>query len=350
MRTLLPSLSVRLVSLLRREPGRAGAVVAALVATLALFATLVAVTAPGAARADQTSPVISDGGARGSEFAAPRQRADGERDYARVPKKCFAPGQEIRTPGPCYLTKYQKSRRTLILWGDSHAWQFIPALRRAVKGKPINLISFASGSCPPAQVLIAPKYAGKCEENDALALQFIKKQRQSKARFKVILASNWGGFRQGYRKVLLDEVVSTSGYTDFVKQMVRLSHDGTPRLFTTLGKLRVDVDVIAQAATVPDRVPACTPGQDPYLCEIPRWRAIPEESETRSWLKGQMRKLANNPRYIDASPSYCDETTCFGLVNGIQTFYDNLHLSATRTRNLAQYFNWSINDLLRKRG
>lgn len=267
-----------------------------------------------------------------------------------MPKECFAPGQEIRTPGPCYLNKYKGKRPTLILWGDSHAWQFIPAVRQAVMGKNVNLISFASGSCPPAVVPKPPKgerYPGKCELNDALALKFIKKQRNENKRFKVILASNWGGFRQGYRKMVMDEVMPTSGYTDFVKQMIRLSHEGTPKLFTKLGKMGVDTDVIAQSAVVPERVPVCEAGQDPYLCDIPRWRAIPEERDTQNFLRQQMRKLKNNPRYIDASPSYCDADVCHGLVGTIETFYDSLHLSATRTRNLRQYFGPSISDLLR---
>ncbi len=282
-------------------------------------------------------------------------RADGDlpdRDYATVPKNCFAPGQEIRTPGPCYLTKYQGKRPTLILWGDSHAWQFIPALRQAVKGQKVNLISFASGSCPPAVVPAPPKgerYPGKCELNDALALKFIKKQRNQDKRFKVVLASNWGGFRQGYAKMMMDEVYPTSGYTDFVKQMIRLSHEGTPKLFTQLGRMGIDTDVIAQAATVPTAIGTCEAGQDPYLCDIPRWRAIPEERDTANFLKRQMSKLKNNPRYIDSTPSYCDVEVCHGQVGTIQTFYDNLHLSATRTRNLRQYFGPSVNDLQRGR-
>ena len=73
----------------------------------------------------------------------------------------------------------------------------------------------------------AKRYPGKCELNDALALKFIKKQRNEGKRFKVVLASNWGGFRQGYRKMLMDEVMPTSGYTDFVRQMIRLSHEGS---------------------------------------------------------------------------------------------------------------------------
>ncbi len=129
--------------------------------------------------------------------------------------------------------------------------------------------------------------------------------------------------------------------------MVALSHEGTPLLFKRLGKLGVDVDVIAQAAVIPERVKSCSAGEDPYGCDIPRWRALREEGRTDSWLRGQMTRLAGDPGYIQTTGAYCNALVCGGNVGGIYTWYDRLHLSATRTKALAPYFRPSILDLKR---
>ncbi len=283
-------------------------------------------------------------------LAAPAARAgEGSLDTPTMPPECFGPAQTSGDPYPCPLVDYDARRPTLLLWGDSHAWQYIPALRRAVAGRDVNLVSFVAGSCPPVAIPKRPgkDYSAKCEQSNYEAMQTVRTLIKRKMPFRIVLGSNWSGFRIAYRRLFLEDVVPVFGYTDYTKKMVRLAHEGTPRLFTQLGKLGVDVTVIGQAATVPDLVMPCPAGQDPYQCRIPRWQAIPEEQDTATWLKGQMGKLRGDTRYVDATPAYCDATFCAGNVGGISTWYDHLHLSATRTRNLSSYFAGTVRQVKR---
>ena len=270
-----------------------------------------------------------------------------ELDTPSMPADCFGPAQTAGEPTVCRYNKFRKKRPTVVLWGDSHAWMYIPALRQAVRGQRVNFTSFVAGSCPPIATNSTPEsgYSGKCERSNVNALAFVKKLHQRGSGVRVVLGSNWSGFRIAHREIAMEGAGYDSGYDDYTRKMVALSHQGTPRLFKRLGKLGVDVDVIAQAAVIPDRVADCADGNDPYACDIPRWRALPEERRTDSWLRSQMKKLDGNPRYVLARDGYCFERVCSGNVDGIFTWYDNLHLSATRTQTLAAYFRPSITSL-----
>lgn len=272
-----------------------------------------------------------------------------ELDIPTMPADCFGPAQTAGEPTVCRYNKFRKKRPTVVLWGDSHAWMYIPAVRQAVRGQRVNFTSFVAGSCPPIASTSTPDsgYSGKCERSNVNALAFVKKLHKRGSGVKVILGSNWSGFRMAHREIAMEGTAGDSGYDDYTRKMVALSHEGTPRLFTRLGRLGVDVDVIAQAAVVPERVADCAEGNDPYACDIPRWRALREEGRTDSWLRSQMRKLGGSPRYVLARDGYCSERVCSGRVDDILTWYDDLHLSATRTKALASYFRPSVTALRR---
>ena len=299
-----------------------------LLAVLALFAALLVTVASGAPAS-----------ARASE----------DLDVPSIPSNCFGPAQTSVEPTACHYNGFKKKRPTVVLWGDSHAYMFIPAVRAAVRGQRVNFVSFVAGSCAPSATNSTPEsgYSGKCERSNVNALAYVTKLVKRGRDVKVLLGSNWSGFRMAYRRIALEQTGEDSGYDDYTKKMVTLSHEGTPRLFTKLGRLGADVDVIAQAAVIPERVRSCAAGEAPFACDIPRWRALREEGRTDSWLRGQMGKLAGDPGYVVTTDAYCTPLVCQGNVDGIFTWYDNLHLSATRTKALAPYFAPTIRSLKR---
>ena len=100
---------------------------ALLAAVAALFTSLLAL--PGTASA--ALPVAA------ASVAAP----DPSDDHFWLPKRCIGqPGDYVPDkPGPCFLTKFKKNRPTVVLWGDSHAWQHLPAVDPAgpeAQGQP----------------------------------------------------------------------------------------------------------------------------------------------------------------------------------------------------------------------
>jgi hypothetical protein len=275
-------------------------------------------------------------------------------DSPHLPKRCFGPGNDTPPAGPCFVTKYHPKRPSLVLWGDSHAYMFLPAVQRVVKGRGVNLVTFVAGSCPPTRIPVTrgDHYSTKCELEQVLALRWVTRQQRAGHHVEVVLGSNWEGFRSAWRDVAAGGQRAAQ-YNDFTKYMITLSHDYTAPLFARLRALKVPTDVLAQAATVPDAeqsLTACTVGRapyDPYVCDLLRSRAIPEESQVRAWLHQLMRGLVS-ARYIDTTGVYCSALICRGQIGGVYTWYDHLHLSATRTATMWRYFLPAVRDVLRR--
>lgn len=269
-------------------------------------------------------------------------RVDPSSDHPRLPARCEGDRHKIPTkPGVCFITEFIKTRPTVVIWGDSHAWQYVPALLAAAKARRANLVGFFMGGCPPVKVPLTPPaggYASICEKHNAMAMKFVKRLEKGPRDLRVVLGSNWAGYRRADREIKAGGGEASHGYTPWVQQMVALFMSGAGPLFPALGRVGVDVDVIGHTATVPRSAAPCPAGETPYVCDIPRKRAVYDEYKTRRWLRGLMTKLAGRPRLIEVNNAFCDNTVCHGMVDGIYTFYDDLHLSATNVRTLRPYF------------
>jgi hypothetical protein len=126
--------------------------------------------------------------------------------------------------------------------------------------------------------------------------------------------------------------------------MAKLAKDGIPRLMSALGRLdNVKVDVVSSMLRVPENPPPCA-DDNPYSCNIPRAQAIPNENDTKNWLSSTMTPLKKSARLIDVNDYFCFGLfePCHGMVKGVHTFYDDLHISATASRKLSGYFAASI--------
>ena len=92
-------------------------------------------------------------------------------DKPKLPASCIRePGGMTYKAGPCYLTKFRKHRPTVVLWGDSHSWQQLPALRPLARLHDVNLVMFMLGGCAP---ILVPE----AHPADALCLRAVEPAR-----------------------------------------------------------------------------------------------------------------------------------------------------------------------------
>jgi len=269
--------------------------------------------------------------------AAPDPRTD----YYQIPQGCAGPARpEAQVPKGCRLTPWVRGRPAVVLWGDSHAWQQIPALIRAAKAERVNLTAFVMGKCPPAKVRIQKRYPGKCEQSNALALRYVRKRSQRGLPVQVILGSHWAGFRQAYRRLFVTETTTPEelGYDAFDVRMVKLAGRRTEPLFPALRKTRARIATIGQTATCQKRA-----GTAPFWCTMPRNDAILHETRTRRWLADVSRRAPQ----IDVNKPFCGPTRCLGRVDGIYTFWDWGHLSLSRNRLMGPLFRPVLRSLRR---
>jgi len=265
---------------------------------------------------------------------ASAMQPDPTRDYYQIPKGCAGPARpEAQVPSGCRLTPWVRNRPTVVLWGDSHAWQNIPALIRASRAERLNLTAFVMGKCPPAKIRIQKKYPGKCEKSNALALRYVRTAARRHP-VQVILGSHWAGFGAAAH-YLEQNGEPPPGYTEFDLRMLRLFRDHTPKLFPALLRTRAELAMVGQTATCERR-----PKTAPFQCGMPRDRAILHEGKTRRWLRG----LSRNAPQIDLNREFCGPERCRGKDDGDYVFWDWGHLSKTVNYRMTKYFRPLLRD------
>jgi len=95
--------------------------------------------------------------------------------------------------GSCLVDHFSRPRQehsteisTVILWGDSHAEHLISGLCELASNRPLEVLHFVSGGCPPVLKFKSGKVPD-CESRNELALAAISRLTPQ----LVILAANW---------------------------------------------------------------------------------------------------------------------------------------------------------------
>lgn len=260
---------------------------------------------------------------------------DPRRDYPRMPAECVPSREKIPAkPTVCALTDFDKSLPTVLLWGDSHAWMFIPALRRAAEGRQVNLVAVMMGSCPPMDNAVKPNAkVPPCYRSNSLGIRTAKRLAMLDKPFRVVLSGSWERYVHALK---------TGEHSTYIGRMAKAMREGTPRLAQTLRSIGAQVDVIGQVATVPTKRSTCAAGEEPYRCRVSRATALPEQTSTRNWVAKNLRPVLGSRPTIDVTPYICDSRVCNGTVGSTLTWFDDLHLSASMAAEMAPYLQPSV--------
>lgn len=316
------------------HPRRSSAVLAAVLTALAVVAMLLVDGQTLAPRAAVPA----------SSVAVLARAVTPTTDFPRLPRECVKPKDKIpQKPGRCDITDFQVQRPTIVLWGDSHAYHHIPAIRQAVRGQNVNFLVFIAGACPP--MVRHTDEQDTCSTINRQALAFVTRLHDNGRQLTVLVGSYWHWYLSTLERI--DAGEEPEADETYIFKQSRKFRLGVPRLFRTLGRMRVDTDVIGPTPTVPDVVDPCPEGQDPYACRIKRGRALPDERKTRAYVETQMKALRGRPRLINLKARICDSQYCYGRRDGVYTWYDAIHLSATFSRSTASYFRGIVRDVKR---
>jgi hypothetical protein len=270
--------------------------------------------------------------------AAAAAKPDPTKDFARMPRKCVDPKLLIpQKPVKCHLNGFKQGRPTIVLWGDSHAWQMIPALRGAARDRNVNLVAFLMGSCPAMDPALTPqqRHGGvpACLISNDRALRYVTELKSQKKRVHVLMGTYWARYLH---------VLRTGQGSEYEREMAGYWKKGGPRLFRTLGRLRVGVDVNGMMPAVPPNAKDCyTDKYYAYDCDLSRAKALRSEKSNKRWVKRQMRALSGKPRYVNAA-KMCTNKKCFAKPDGVYTFWDFQHISATMSRKLSYVLDQTV--------
>ena len=290
-----------------------------------------------------TSLLIAPGTAAAAPAPEPSE------DHPWLPRSCVAGPDEYvpDRPGPCHLTPFKKNRPTVVLWGDSHAWQHLPAVSPLAKERKVNLVMFMLGGCPP--ILVGERTRQKlyaCETSNQMALKYVRGLNdRGNQPVRVLMGAFWDGYYTVYKGVYEDGTIDPDDYTTTQLRSARTFNRLTPRLIAKLGEIGVRTDLIGQAVTVPIDPPFCRRGGEPYKCALKRSVALPREKAWQNWFRRVMRPLPDDSRVVNFNGPYCGPKKCQGFTKGIYTYFDQIHLSATRTATFKKFFAPSFRGL-----
>ena len=273
-------------------------------------------------------------------------------DVPEMPEECLVGDEVIPSePVACPINEFDPDRPTLVLWGDSHAWMYIPAVEAAIRNKDVNFMAFVMGGCPP---FLAGGHASTgCAGSNRLAMDFVNDLRRSDQPFRVVLSASWELYLEGEKALLDSEEVAARANPEYIAKMASLFDTGGARLFERLRELEVPTDVVAPTPSVERPAPLCEAQVRPYSCDRDRREAIQNETATRQWLNAEMEGMSGGggyeARFIDPIPKLCSDDTCYAEKDGTLVFFDTNHLSATLSKTLKPFFIPSIKALIEPR-
>lgn len=221
---------------------------------------------------------------------------------------------------------FPASKKTVILWGDSHAMQFTPPLIELARQRGWRLVTMFRGDCLTADV----QFTEPCDAWRANALRRIREEKPQLIITSTDTGSGYALWQDGER---LDRRASEpllhAGYAKTLRQLERATGDRPG-----------GVVVLRDLPRATFRPPDC-------LLENPEDFAACDFRGTRKNPPGFDFTAANQVKgvkLVDISESVCPGGTCNAARDGMVIYRDATHISATYAATLADLLGEEIGD------
>ena len=291
------------------------------------LAVFVVALASGMVVAPQGSPsaaAVSPQERQPSQAAAPI-RPDPAEAEADVPapqfQGCMIGIEGIRS-GPCVYGD-PNGRRTLILFGDSHALQHFPALEVVAKRNRWRLVVLTKRECGPAEVEILNSLAGgEYSQCDAWRQSTLRRIEERGGHPVVAISGKSDYTAYGPRGEKLSGAANTDALeAGYVATLKRIQRAG------------LRPAVIRDTPKAPFDVPECVLAnmEDPAACDF--------AEHDRWWRDFDLRaaRRAGVP-LIDPAERICPRGLCRAVMGDVLVYRDPAHLTATYARTLNSWF------------
>jgi peptidoglycan/LPS O-acetylase OafA/YrhL len=242
-------------------------------------------------------------------------------DFGFAPRKCYTEGRSFEAK-VCEFGD-PRAPRTVVLFGDSHAMQWMSAMRKVASAEGWRLVTLVRPGCAASDInphqLAVP--ADRCRIWRAQAIETIIAMQPS----AVVMASYNGSTVRG-------DVVSSS------LMPVDEIRSGTRSTLLRLTGARIPVVVLRDSPLPPFNVPACigrTIGQahapaDP--CQFDASEALNASAFEAERAAG---KGLTDVYYLDMDDLICPAASCPAVQGGRIVYRDENHLTGSYAESLA---------------
>ncbi|MEO8562000.1 MAG: acyltransferase family protein [bacterium] len=231
------------------------------------------------------------------------------------------------------------SDTTVVLFGDSHAAQWFPAIEQVAKSRGWKLVSMTKSACPSVAVRLYNGQLGRryteCEEWRDSAVQRIASLRPT-----IIVVAN----SRSYEVYTGDE-------------LLRVDQRAEARAEWGAGLRRTLAALAPSGATVLVMQNNPHPGVDPSRCLV-RNLANPDRCDAKVRAmdtvmvpveRAAIRENAN-ASYVSLNEFICPSGRCQAMVDGIVRYEDSNHLSVLLAASLAPQMSLALSRVLADHG
>ncbi|HTX01326.1 MAG TPA: SGNH hydrolase domain-containing protein, partial [Acidimicrobiales bacterium] len=210
------------------------------------------------------------------------------------------------------------SSRSIVLFGDSHAMMWFPALDAIAEQRHDQLVALAKATCPPLDLeVFSPdldEWYWQCDTWREGAVAEIEALHPA-----VIVL----GFSREYGVSNDQVLVYGSAWMNGLAEMIR-----------TLRSTGADVVVIGPVPYPPFDVPDCLAAHlyNPYVCSMPDKAPWYDAAGVAAEEKVVQ---AAGATYVDVQRWFCSAATCYTLIGNKVAYRDDNHISATYASWLA---------------
>jgi peptidoglycan/LPS O-acetylase OafA/YrhL len=212
-------------------------------------------------------------------------------------------------------------RRTLILFGDSHAMQYFPALEELVETHHWRLITLVKAECTPGEVKIRSMVADR-EYSQCDAWREDSLQRIEEAGSRAIVVMSGDTAYTPYDSEgneLTGAAAAEAMEAGYVATLRRIDRAG------------LRTAVIRDTPVSASDVPSCVSEDLEHLasCAFPRVHERDKEFDVRA------ARAAPGAHLIDVNREICPDNLCRAVIGNALVYRDKSHLTATFARTLA---------------
>ena len=233
---------------------------------------------------------------------------------------CHAALDDV-TPKPGCVFGDTSSPTTVVLFGDSHAAQWFPAIERIAKEQHLRLVSITKSACASVDVDVWTSYANRpyteCSDWRDKAFALIAAEKPA-----LVVISN----SRNYQLVIDGKEVSSSDHEDVWSA-------GLARTINRVSKSAGEVMLIGDTARMTDDPPVCLSEHlaDATACATP-WATAVATARL-----GMDRQVASETgaTFVDPTPWQCFTDPCPAVIGRFLVYRDTHHMTATFSRALA---------------
>lgn len=222
-----------------------------------------------------------------------------------------------------------ESPATVVLFGDSHAEQWFPALKRVAKQRGFRLTTLVKSSCPSIDVPVFNPRIERIETECSVWRQKAMERIKQLHPMVVVIASSVGYVKGPGRE---------GGYATLTNNQWR---EGTRAILTRLNSDRIPAILVRDTPRPGFNVPVClsravSHNKKPAeACSVDQTSAL----DGPTWKAEQIAATGlSTVREVDLTDQFCDVDFCGPMRDGIVVYRDTNHITATFSVHLATVF------------